>query len=341
MAVKIGKPTIRLEELLMKISEFDILHHYFGVKNIPCVISNPLRVDNHPSLGFYSTDGVKIHWVDLSTKERGGTFDLLGKFWGESYSNVLLHVWEDSSKIAKTNGFSEFADRKIVSTKEHSSNIDLQCKTREWRQYDIEYWESYGISLEWLKYADIYPISHKIVIKDGKRFVFPADKYAYTYVERKEGVITLKIYQPYNKKGFKWANRHNRSVVSLWTKVPEFGDKICICASMKDALCLWANTGIPAIAIQGEGYGMSDTAVSELRRRFKEVYILLDNDKAGLEDAKKLSESTGFTNIVLPQFSGGKDVSDLFKSRGKEEFLKIVLSLFENKIYQHEGDCPF
>ena len=110
---------------------------------------------------------------------------------------------------------------------------------------------------------------------------------------------------------------------------------------MKDALCLWANTGIPAIAIQGEGYGMSDTAVSELRRRFKEVYILLDNDKAGLEDAKKLSESTGFTNIVLPQFSGGKDVSDLFKSRGKEEFLKIVLSLFENKIYQHEGDCPF
>ena len=341
MAVKIGKPTIRLEELLMKISEFDILHHYFGVKNIPCVISNPLRVDNHPSLGFYSTDGVKIHWVDLSTKERGGTFDLLGKFWGESYSNVLLHVWEDSSKIAKTNGFSEFADRKIVSTKEHSSNIDLQCKTREWRQYDIEYWESYGISLEWLKYADIYPISHKIVIKDGKRFVFPADKYAYTYVERKEGVITLKIYQPYNKKGFKWANRHNRSVVSLWTKVPEFGDKICICASMKDALCLWANTGIPAIAIQGEGYGMSDTAVSELRRRFKEVYILLDNDKAGLEDAKKLSESTGFTNIVLPQFSGGKDVSDLFKSRGKEEFLKIVLSLLENKIYQHEGDCPF
>lgn len=341
MAVKIGKPTIRLEELLMKISEFDILHHYFGVKNIPCVISNPLRVDNHPSLGFYSTDGVKIHWIDLSTKERGGTFDLLGKFWGESYSNVLLHVWEDSSKIAKTNGFSEFADRKIVSTKEHSSNIDLQCKTREWRQYDIEYWESYGISLEWLKYADIYPISHKIVIKDGKRFVFPADKYAYTYVERKEGVITLKIYQPYNKKGFKWANRHNRSVVSLWTKVPEFGDKICICASMKDALCLWANTGIPAIAIQGEGYGMSDTAVSELRRRFKEVYILLDNDKAGLEDAKKLSESTGFTNIVLPQFSGEKDVSDLFKSRGKEEFLKIVLSLFENKIYQHEGDCPF
>ena len=98
---------------------------------------------------------------------------------------------------------------------------------------------------------------------------------------------------------------------------------------MKDALCLWANTGIPAIAIQGEGYGISDTAVNELKRRYKEVFILLDNDKAGLIDGEKLSASTGFTNIVLPYFEGGKDVSDLYKTIGdKEQFREIILSLF-------------
>ena len=159
--------------------------------------------------------------------------------------------------------------------------------------------------------------------------VFPADKYAYAYVEYKEGKVTLKIYQPFNKQGYKWSNRHDRSVISLWTKVPEMGDKLCVCASMKDALCLWANTGIPAIATQGEGYGISDTAVNELKRRYKQVYILLDNDEAGLIDGEKLAASTGFTNIVLPQFDGGKDVSDLYYIlRDKEKFREIILSLF-------------
>ena len=120
-----------------------------------------------------------------------------------------------------------------------------------------------------------------------------------------------KIYQPFNKNGYKWSNRHDRSVISLWTKVPLQGDRICICSSLKDALCLWANTGIPSLAIQGEGYRMSDTAISELKRRYKQVFICLDNDEPGLKDAQKLSEDTGFTNVVLPPFNGGQDISEL------------------------------
>lgn len=210
--------------------------------------------------------------------------------------------------------------------------IDLQCRVREWRDYDIEYWSSYGIPIEWLKYADVYPISHKIVVKDDCNIVFAADKYAYAYVEFKEGRTTLKIYQPFNKNGYKWSNRHDRSVISLWTKVPAYGDKICICSSLKDALCLWANTGIPALAIQGEGYGISNTAVSELKRRFKEIYICLDNDSAGLKDALHLASNTGFINIVLPQFEGGKDISDLYKVlQNKEKFKETLLNLFNNE----------
>lgn len=332
MAISIGKPNIRLDEILSKVSELDIIHHYFGVTNVPCIISSPLRPDNHPSFGFYSLDGKKIHWTDLATKDGGGVFDLLGKYWGESYNDVLAHVWEDLPKITSTDGCSVLQEKRIVSNKAYNSNIDLQCRVREWKKHDLEYWESYGISLKWLEYADIYPISHKIVIKEGSRFVFPADKYAYAYVEYKEGKVTLKIYQPFNKRGYKWSNRHDRSVISLWTKVPEYGDRICVCSSMKDALCLWANTGIPALAIQGEGYGMSDTAINELKRRYKNIYVLLDNDEAGLKDGEKLSASTGFINIVLPKFNGGKDVSDLYKYLGdKERFRRIMLDLFENK----------
>ena len=104
-----------------------------------------------------------------------------------------------------------------------------------------------------------------------------------------------------------------------------------------------ANTGIPSLAIQGEGYRMSNTAISELNRRYKQVFICLDNDEPGLKDAQKLAEETGFTNVVLPHFDEGKDISDLFKAKGKEEFLKIIQPLFNSSRQEHEyeDDLPF
>lgn len=329
MAIKLGKINVDLKQILNSTTEFSILYHYFDIDEIPCIISSPLRVDNSPSFGIYTLDGHKIHWTDLSTREGGGIFDLLIKYWGVSYSDTLARVWEDLPNIKLVgNSHNSLGIPNIVTTKEYSSTTDLKCKIRDWKQYDLKYWEQYGINSKWLKYADIYPISHKIVIKNGHKMIFLADKYAYAYVESKEGIITLKIYQPFNKLGYKWANRHDRSVISLWTKLPPEGDNVCICASMKDALCLWANTGIPSVAIQGEGYNMSNTAISELKRRFKNVYILFDNDEAGLIDGVKLSNLTGFTNIVLPKFKGGKDTSDLMKIKGKDVFLKTILPLF-------------
>ena len=93
-------------------------------------------------------------------------------------------------------------------------------------------------------------------------------------------------------------------------------------------MCLWSNTGIPSLAIQGEGYGISNTAISELKRRYKNIYLCLDNDEPGIKDAIKLSRETGFINVVLPPFNEGKDISDLYKAKGKEVFLNIIRPLF-------------
>lgn len=331
MAISKGKSSVSLDDILSKVTEADILSYYLGVIEVPCIINSPLRQDRRPSFGLYSTDGIRIFYIDLATKDSGGLFDLLGHMWGTDYISTLTRVNEDISKFCGGANIHSYTPCAVRNTNSYNKNTDLQCKVRDWRDYDIEYWASYGITLEWLKYAEVYPISHKIVIKDGHRYVFGADKYAYAYVEFKDGKVTLKIYQPFNTKGFKWANRHDKSVISLWTKVPKEGDKVCICSSLKDALCLWANTDIPALAIQGEGYGMSATAIGELKRRFKHIYICLDNDKAGLDDAVSLSKKTGFTNVVLPQFKGGKDISDLFKVlNNKEQFKEQMLKLFND-----------
>lgn len=339
MAISKGKSSVSLDDILSKVTEADILQYYLGVTEVPCIINSPLRQDRRPSFGLYSSDGVRIFYTDLATKDSGGLFDLLGKMWNCSFKEVLTRVNEDISKFCGGANIHSYTPCAVRSTNSYNKDTDLQCKVRDWRSYDIEYWASYGITLEWLKYAEVYPISHKIVIKDGHRYVFGADKYAYAYVEHKEGKVTLKIYQPKNTKGYKWSNKHDKSVVSLWTKIPEYGDKVCICSSLKDALCLWSNLGIPALSIQGEGYNMSNTAVNELKRRYKEIYILLDNDEAGLKDGLSLSESTGFINLVLPKFKEGKDISDAYKVLGKERWLKLIKPLFFPS--ESEDDLPF
>lgn len=337
-----GRTSASLNDILDKMSEADILSYYLGITEVPCIINSPLRRDNNPSFGLYSKDGKKIYYIDLATKDSGGVFDLLGKMWNCKYTEVLARIHNDIIRMSKGNiKVNTHTPCTIKSNSVYNKDTDLQCKVREWRSYDIDYWRSYGISLEWLKYAEVYPVSHKIIIKDNQRYILGADKYAYAYVEHKEDKITLKIYQPFNKNGYKWANKHDRSVISLWTKIPEYGDKVVICSSLKDALCLWANTGIPALAVQGEGYNMSDTAILELKRRYKDIYILFDNDKAGLEDAIKLSQQTGFHNLVLPIFEGGKDISDMYKSCGKEYFVNTITSLFEDTEEDNPFDLPF
>ena len=171
--------------------------------------------------------------------------------------------------------------------------------------------------------------------------VFLADKYAYAFIERKEGHITYKFYQPFNKNGYKWQNNHDKSVLGLWAKMPEKGKDVCICSSVKDALCLMSNINITCICLQGEGYPISNTAKCELQKRFKNIFICLDNDKAGIEDAFKLQADTGFINVELPQFEGGKDISDYYKAVGKEVFIETIINLFKEAREEWLNTLPF
>lgn len=320
--------TVLINDVLSKVSESYIAYKYLNVNSIPCVINSPLREDNKPSFGLFSLDGNKIYYTDFATKESGGLFDLLQLVWKMPLNEVLLKIMSDIKDVHNTVNCKKLSNHVKVNSLS-SAKSELKVKVRQWKSWDIDYWSNYGISLKWLKYAEVYPISHIFYSKDKHNYIFTADRLAYVYVEHKEGKTTYKIYQPLNKNGHKWSNKHDNSVISLWSKLPDTGDKLCICSSLKDALCLWANTGIPAINPQGEGYDISQTAIKELKKRFKQIYVLYDNDDVGIADGHKLADKTGFKYIELPKFQSGKDISDLFHHlQDKEKFKYQILTLF-------------
>ena len=329
MVVGKTSSSISMTEIFNKFSEAQVLCTVFPeITEIPCIISSPLREDSHPSFSIYLDNSNHIRYKDHAFPDlHGGLIDLLCAYWNCNFNQALDRICKlmikDDDVIIKPKQIKTFT------RKEYNSLTKIEVKVRPWREYDYEYWSSYGITKKWLKYAEIYPISYKIVTKKesltdkGKKYVFPTDKYAYVFCERKEGKLQLKIYQPFNTKGFKWCSKMDASVIGLWSKIPEYGDRVVICSSLKDALVISCQLNIPTICLQGEGYTISDTAIKELKRRYQKIFISFDTDEAGIQDGIKLAERTGFINIIS-DLGKQKDFSDYYKSlEDKTEFKKL------------------
>lgn len=319
-----GSDSTSIEKVNDLYSDFDIAHKYLGITCVPEVINSPLRQDNNPSLGLFINNRTNSLWFkDFGSGEKGSLYDLLAKMWNVSKDKVYERILKDMPAPAPMRKHGVKVYRKSAGK--------VEVRVREWRDYDIAYWDSYGISLPWLKFGEIYPISHIILTKNGHSYPIPAEKYAYVYVERKDGIVSFKIYQPYSKE-YKWMSKHDSSVWDLWTKIPEKGDKLIITSSRKDALAIWSNTGIPALSLQGEGYIPKEHVVQQLKDRYNKVYVLYDNDFQSEENhgrmyGKMIAERFNVTQIEIPEKWKSKDPSDLVKNHGRGVLRGVIYEL--------------
>lgn len=319
------------EDAVMAIDDYELCAFYFGVSTFPTVINSPLRDDKNPSLSLFVMADGRIGYFDFATREKSTLRNLLCKLWYCENDIRAFHrrIYND---IVKSRSSSHKKKVRYVNNGFAQSKIEV--KVRDWKQHDIDYWKSYGISIEWLKFAEVYPISEKFVTKNGYTSVFAADKYAYAFVERKDNNIQIKVYQPFNDKGFKWSSNIDKSAWSLWTKIPDVGNKLIITSSLKDSLNLWSNTHIPSLSMQSEGLMPKPQVIEELHERFKDIYIFFDNDfgkekNPGHTDALKwIKEYPYLTMLEIPAEYKAKDPSDLYKKYGKEKYLEILRQMF-------------
>lgn len=321
-----GQDNISINDVREITSDDEVVSKYLGINSVPIIMVSPLRKDKNPSLSIFRLPDGNIGYKDFGTGEKGIIYDLLSKLWNISIKQVYRRIIDDYSPsntlINKTK-----RQRRL-----RKSCTTLNVKIREWRDWDLEYWNKYGISKEWLEYAEIYPISTLFFNND--KTAIPAEKYAYVYVERKDNKVTLKVYQPYSER-FKWISKHDSSVWDLWTKIPITGDKLIITSSRKDALCVWSNSGIPSLSLQGEGYIPKESVINELKNRYKDIYVLYDNDfqsdvNHGRLYGKHLSELYNLKQIEIPDEYRSKDPSDLCMNYGREVVRNVILQLTNN-----------
>lgn len=335
-------PSPNYTDVFKLLDEENIFSYYIPNLIINGVFSSPLGDrDNRPSFSvFWSYKKHKLIFKDFRYGYTGDIIDFVRYYFGyPNNTKACMRIFKDFDiqgfKIdSDINKSSMLTHSKIVtSLPRKRTSINIKITVRSWEKYDLDYWNRFGITKEWLDIANIYPISFYYLNGSIRK----ADKYAYAYVENKDGKFTYKIYQPFNTSGVKWKSNNDASVWELWNVLPDKHNYLIITKSRKDALSIMATTGIPATSLQAEGTIPKSHVIEELKSRFKNIFLFYDNDydseeNWGQDYCKKLSDKFNIPYIFIPDIYETKDYSELVFKYSSEYAKNLIWKLIKKQI---------
>lgn len=310
------------EELLKYVTEETIFRFYCGDFKYGKRIKSVIREgDEDPSFVIYNNNG-KHRFVDFGGKACQGNFvDLVKIKFNLNYYDALrkidkdlgLNIFSGQFRIADDN-LRKINSKKTIEDNKKPIKKSIDIIKRKWRDYDIEYWNSYNISLKTLEHFNVSPLyAYRI-----NGFLFGADKYCYHYPVGSRD----KIYQPYSDI-FKYIGNTNKNSIQGFDKIDFNKEHLIITSSYKEVFTLY-ELGYNSIAPNSETTYVDKWIIDELKNYFK-IYILFDWDEEGKKQTKEQSEFYDVLPIYVPEQTPEKDLSDLSRLKGLN-FVKEILN---------------
>ena len=319
---------LHTDVILGKITEYDIFVYYCpSFKQLNKPFCSELRHDRKPTASIVAWHG-RLLYKDFGHSDHSfNCFSYVQHKFSCSFVSALriidcdfnLNLSPKTSEIAFTMGAMGYKQKQPII--EETYTLILK-RRRPFSQEDEKFWSKYYISKKILVTFDVEPISHYWV--NGNRFSCNSITYAYKFGSR------FKIYAPYEDK-FKWSSNVNSTDIQGFKQLPPTGDMLILTSSLKDVMCLYS-AGYNAIAFQSEMQKPDKTLMKDLQTRFKEVYVLYDNDydntnNPGQTMALKICEEFNLGNVCIPSEYVSKDPSDLVASMdGSLNILKYIIN---------------
>lgn len=326
---------VTLEKILQIIDEYHIYSHYLGHSvKINRPMTSPFRKDNNPSWSLFRSNRNEIMYKDFATGETGNVVKFVQTLFDIKYHEALNKIWKE---LISNNKIKQYKPKVEPDLKDPKKVIGI--KRKNFGQSDRDYWLPYGLDKETLKKFDVYPIDAFWVNEIQQPFSYTPDSPMYAY----KVFNKFKIYRPYAKNKLdKWRSNCGPYDIQGWQQVIHNGDLLIITKSLKDVMVLY-KLGYNAIAMQSENSSIPKILIDNLKARFKEIVVFFDNDKTGLESAKKLAEKHKLKYTYLPieyyDLYKVKDISDTVKELGidvaKEKMKEILNETKES--HQQEG----
>jgi len=267
-----------------------------------------------PSFCIYVDKSISQYkFKDFSTGKSGSKIDLVKHMFDLDYKDAVRKIIEDYNLHVKTSDFEH------VSFKTHSKwKIDF-VNTRQWNENDGKYWLSFRIGLNLLTEYNIKPIEYYNLIKeeDGEiKKLKIESNFIYGYFDKDNELF--KIYQPLSKHKFHIVKPYLQGFDQLSYTQPY----LVICSSLKDALCL-KNIGynLEVLAPDSENTIIKPHIIEYLKKKYKKIITLFDNDAAGSLAINKYHKLYNLDGFALPLC---KDISDAIKEHGFDIVHKTI-----------------
>lgn len=307
------KTYITKQDILDKVSEYDIFSRYVGSFKIGAVYNSPFREDKNPSFGIFVSNRDKaLLYKDFSTGECGDAFHFVKKLFSLTrYSEVYEKIYEDMSLT--------YTSKILYTKKEYQiKETKLKVKRKAMSKKDIEYWNSFGITEETLRYYKVDAIS-EYYANDVRKYKRTDNELAFCY----KVFNKFKIYRPLSNKLDKWRSNLSAFDIQGFEQLPEKSETLIITKSLKDVMVLH-ELGMNAIAPPSESASIPEVVINNLKSRFKKIIVIYDRDKAGVRFCRKIVSLHKFDFYFINKKYKTKDISDFVKAYGLPEAAKLL-----------------
>jgi len=276
--------------------------------------------DNNPSMSIYIDKKTRDYkFKDFSTGIGGSAINLVMASKGLNFNQAALLI------------VSDYNTYKLLHPEEETKQIVVQdkftvsdYKIRKWNTNDQSFWTDFYIGSEFLNEYEVKPLSEYTMSRVGDSFTMKG-QFMYGYFT-KDGEL-YKIYQPKNKeRKFIKVKSHIQGSEQL-----KGYDVLIIQSSIKDIGAMKSlKLKVDSIAADSENVMILPAVIAKYKKEYKWVFVMFDNDEAGIKAMKKYREVYNLPCILL---TIGKDLAEAVKERGPREIRPRVISLIELKTF--------
>ena len=331
---------ILISDILSRVTEKDIMEHYYNERIIDKkpIYRNLMRNDTKGTCYFNWYNGT-YYLIDRARGMNANfdCYDLVKYLYNCDYATCLRHINFDLGLGLEDKEISSNPGRKTKRKKYkkvyYKKKINYQIRARKWNRYDVQYWEQFGITIDTLIKYNVVPVkSYKDDVgasfKFKIRYKYTESDPCYAFVFDGKKSIRVKLYRPFSSDN-KW--KSNTSVGDIFglknlNDITDHTAPLYIVSGLKDLMCM-SEMGFYAIAPQSESTTIDINIIRNLRKNFKKIIILYDNDDTGVRMSLEHSNLYSSAYKILPKMNGLKDIAEFVQYYNKDYTKDLINQL--------------
>lgn len=308
---------ITLEYVLTLATQEQLMAYYSGVDITTQSFCNPMREDKKPDCRYFYNRQGKLYMKDFAR----GLYDWIDMCMFKNSCN-----YPRALEIAA----SDMSNSKPTPTGVTLPTLEKSFKTisviqRDWNETDLHIWSRWGITLDILKYYNVFCVNKLYVDGNHKASGNKSSPIYGYYFGDKE----WKIYFP-----LRTVNKFysNSDALQGYEQLPTNGEVVVITSSLKDVMLL-RRYGYPAVAPNSETSIIPSDIIEELYERFTCVICFYDNDETGIISAKNLLDKHGIPYITTN--SDAKDPTDYYYRFGDKRCKELITTKLNQTVMDY------